>query len=1126
MANVVEIVIRVDNAQANAALGTTVQALRSAGVAGQVSFGQLSQASGVSVAAMQNAGAAAKTMGGHMTTGLDSVRLLSQEFGLRLPRALEAMLSRMPAVTSAITSLIGVVSTVAIAEVFVRAGTAVYNLYEKYFSLNAAAKEYQDTVDKQRDAIFMDPHSIEVTIQRINEATEAAKNFKAVSESLNDAGKRDIAGGFMNPFQTARGIKEMWDSRDEANKGNKSQEQADGLRLKAIDDNHQAAVWAIEEAHAKDASYLGQKRTNAELEKKLALNAEDRRYNQQRDSSLQGSGLVHGGEAEQRAKDAIARGEAAAQQINMQREIRDRTIQMQNEATNAGLRDGALQLAQKVEAEATIRRSATGTQAQIDAVEAKFFNEQKKRIEELTEATKKLSAESARAGLSGVPQIAGDLTAKLGEIEDARHRFIDGAGLTPDQTHAANNQFDSQRGAANAAAMQKRRALDEEYTDSVRAQVAQRVEAEQSGFDRIEAARAAEKQKVDRDYSKNYVRTAQDGTETDLGSEDNHAARAQLDAAIDRASNAERLKLTEEVRQQTLQSATEAAAAERRVRASGITGWVADYRSGVAEVQAAEQQMLSRIQQEQNKTGRNPETDAMFNQQRVAAVQKADTQIAALNQGMAKEIASTLQGAFDDPVHYIQRKMMQMFTEILANWIMQSKMFSSTFGSLIGGAHATQGTGINAGAIGAGSRIPGITSSTTNTGSSVGSEQDSSGTVDQAMVAPGYSGTASYVGGGGSFGGGGSYGGGGLVSSMAMAGPIAQMGLGIAHRNAAIDAGSASSAGINDGTIGSEQDASSIDSTGMTVAQAQGGSSGSGSGMQNAIGGVIGAGVGAYTGTKGIIGAFESGKASGILTGAESGAAMGASVGMLAGPAGAVIGGALGAVGGATAGLVGWASGEGNRLQTKKYFKDSMRPQMQNVETTYMHGGGGDALSAISQIDSIASRGYIYMAGKFGSSAAQWAKAAYIDKERNSLESQISRLASAGRDYTSKSAAQFHSGGTISDFGDFATSPTEGWVHALLGEKMVTPSAASAHGPTIDMMNAGASPSDIASQYLKNAGTLSQGGNTNHYHSYGGHTVNALDGSDFYDFLTKRGGADAMARANNKRAAQYAGDAA
>ena len=54
---------------------------------------------------------------------------------------------------------------------------------------------------------------------------------------------------------------------------------------------------------------------------------------------------------------------------------------------------------------------------------------------------------------------------------------------------------------------------------------------------------------------------------------------------------------------------------------------------------------------------------------------------------MRSQLANNLQGAFDDPVHYIQNKMKQMFFQMLADWLLQTEAFKSTFGKLMEGLH-------------------------------------------------------------------------------------------------------------------------------------------------------------------------------------------------------------------------------------------------------------------------------------------------------------------------------------------------------------------------------------------------------------------------------------------------------
>ncbi len=123
MASVVEIQVQINPTDSAAKIDAVKTNLHGIGDAGTV--------------AGQRAGGGMQQMGGHVATELDSVRLLSQEFGLRLPRAIEAMLCRMPAVTGVLTSLVGVMAGVAGIEIFAHVVEGAKRAYDEFISLNA-----------------------------------------------------------------------------------------------------------------------------------------------------------------------------------------------------------------------------------------------------------------------------------------------------------------------------------------------------------------------------------------------------------------------------------------------------------------------------------------------------------------------------------------------------------------------------------------------------------------------------------------------------------------------------------------------------------------------------------------------------------------------------------------------------------------------------------------------------------------------------------------------------------------------------------------------------------------------------------------------------------------------------
>ena len=1175
MANTVEIVITVDNSQGLTALNSTMTSLKQLGVEGDVSMRAVAGASDKAAGGLNNVGNAARTMGGHMTTSLDGVRLLSQEFGIRLPRALESILARMPAVTAAVGSFINVFAGIAVAEVLFRIGEGAYNLYEKYISLTAAAKQYNDEVQKHQDEKFVDTHSIEVTIQRIDEATAAAKRFHEAAQQGSSLGWENVRNGAFggNPLQLAAGVKGLLDARGNEESGFKKDSQKNTLQEKSPEQQEQLNNLAIEAKYYND-QYEGLKRINSEKEKAHAMDASGAQYRRIQDGLPKAD---HPSDELSRAQDLVADRKAAGEEANLARETSKQVIALRNEATNAGLQNNALLRAQEEQAIAAIAERVRASEitkqqarSETDAIALKFHNEEMKRLTDETEAVQKRADIERDASLTGLAKVQAEGQRKIGDVDDRERK-----GLYSDQSGPGAPSALATKDRATATAEMYRNMADAEksYQQTVASEDERSSSQQLSGFAKIDAEVAASTLKRADDFEKMYGQMDHAGA-TYLSAQQ---ALAQSEATIAAAGDRERAQLEQSIRDQTLHDAAEAAQAERKVRAGGIGGWVADYRSGIAEVEAAEAASIAKINAEQSKPGTTGTAYDLYQQQKVAAEQKADAQIEELNQQMAHTVASTLEGAFNDPVHYIQNKMKQMMFEVLADWITQSTAFKSTFGALMGGLHlpgtATGGgiaapVGATGAAAGASPRVmgipmPGVTSSgvgitgaavsspqrsgtgavptITDAGGGFGSEADYSGTVNQASIAPSYSGTVSHAmvapSYSGTLTGGGSGGAGGMLSgSMALAGQIGAMGLGIAGGNSTPDtvtssAASSGSSGavpsFDDATIGSEQDASSVGATGGPIAQPQSSNGSSAASGGNTLGGIAGAAFGAYTGTKGVIGAFESGKASGILSGAESGATLGASVGMLAGPLGAAIGGAAGAIGGATAGLVGWASGEGNRLQAQKYYRDTMKPQMEAVETAYGRGQGGDIDSALSQINSIANSGIVAMAQKSGMSAAMWAKSAYVDKEISYLSQMMERMASGGADYTRMSAAQFHTGGTISDFGDLGTSSNEGFIHAMLNEKIANVGASTnpVHGPAIDMMNQGASASDVASHYLRSTGAGSSqaaqsGGDTHHHWN-----VQTMDADSFHSFLRNKGGMAAINKAANKYTNQYAGDA-
>jgi len=539
---------------------------------------------------------------------------------------------------------------------------------------------------------------------------------------------------------------------------------------------------------------------------------------------------------------------------------------------------------------------------------------------------------------------------------------------------------------------------------------------------------------------------------------------------------------------------------------------------------------------------------------------------------MRDKLAGTLESAWKDPMGSIKDAMQHEMAEIVANWIMQLTLFKHVQSSILGGQSAPVTAGV-AGGIGA---------ATTGTGGILGSllhgssARSSAGPHSSGSGGSSNSGTfngGSYAGtSGGSYGGsssvgsyggtsGGSYGGSSSVgpsyspASGSNIGPTVSMAASdipaISHDVKAARAQASGhspigakvppsasgsvddSAAQGDGGLGAGDDWKNADSktagsSGVDLSDSD--PHGDGSGTANyssssvpkgntaatAVGDAATVGIAGYEGYTSTKADFMSDSVGGMMKGTLGDAMSGMAIGGMFGPEGALIGAGVGAAVGLFTGAVSMLTGEGGRLAARDYYKKSISPEIEKDRNGYE---GGDFQSAISEINKTASDGLTYMGAHWGGSAAEWVDQNYLRKEQLAAVGEISSRAKGGAGYVSMSAKQFHTGtSAITDFGDLATSPNEGFIHALLGEAIVNPVAASTHGPAIQAMNSGASPADMASMYQGSSNSNSGGGDTHHHYN-----ISAIDAKGFDTFL-RNGGARQIIKHTNNYASQYAGD--
>jgi hypothetical protein len=205
-----------------------------------------------------------------------------------------------------------------------------------------------------------------------------------------------------------------------------------------------------------------------------------------------------------------------------------------------------------------------------------------------------------------------------------------------------------------------------------------------------------------------------------------------------------------------------------------------------------------------------------------------------------------------------------------------------------------------------------------------------------------------------------------------------------------------------------------------------------------AVGGALTAGFGIYN-------AYEN---SDPLGGALSGAIGGAEIGALGGPVGMAIGAVVGGVAGLLAGLF----GDHGKGKAEDFDKNTVQPGLTKAMQDYEAGRSG--FNQVSQnLDQLMTQAKSQTGG-WGSGARSWYDD-HIAPEISAAEASLMQQERGGRSQITMSAAQYHSGGWVGGFGDFATGPGEGFAKLLSDEFVVQPMAARAHAPLVQAINAG-----------------------------------------------------------------------
>jgi hypothetical protein len=438
-ASTVQIRIDVLDVNSGPVVQKVTQNLQQLGNAGATSGGQIGTAAN-SFRFMAQSGTIAgqvvkqsmQEAGDGALTNLQKTHLLTEEFGIRLPRAFMHLIAESKTAQAALSA----VGTGLVALGAVQIGVLIFDqiyqglskLWDEHLSLTKAAQDYRAEVEKTRQEEFGNTRSIETTTERIKEATAALDGYK---KAADDALKPGVENGLKTATDHRQllnfvvpGAGTVWhaynqrsEAHDALDKQYQQQRMLDKLNQGAdTQQYHQQRMTDIEWEHAGDGRLRGQQKINAELKKTIQLDAEDRRFANEQDRALGNPVPVNAGLKEETDKNQMAKRKADAETFNLQREQGQELARIREEALEAGLRGVDLYKAKEAFAIEELKFKDMDSVAARAAVHAKFHAEELRRLEDEGRETDKIMRAASTAGLAGVPKIQAEGAARVGDI--------------------------------------------------------------------------------------------------------------------------------------------------------------------------------------------------------------------------------------------------------------------------------------------------------------------------------------------------------------------------------------------------------------------------------------------------------------------------------------------------------------------------------------------------------------------------------------------------------------------------------------------------------------------------------------------------------------------------------------
>ena len=1006
MATAVQIELRVDEqgaVQGVRAFDTSVKgttgSVRQLGNELQIVGGRATTAGRQAKAALDQTGVAA-------LSSVEKTRLLTEEFGIRLPRAMVRLAAESKITQAAISAigpgLIALGSIQIGAMVFTQLVGGAKKLWDNYISLDNAAKAYRDTLEKTREEDYWKSDSIETTTLRIREATEAARSYRSAAEGANSAGWGMVGNGILsgNLCNIGSGVGMLMGAHQFAGTSFSKQQGVDKLTPQQAAQQHELNVQTIEYNHAGDAALNTDQKRNAELQKRIQLAAEERSYEVSRNKALGNPVAADAGAAKERLAVQTAQREADAETANERKEqgekAKSQALELRHiheEALQSGLRGSALYHEQESAAIEDLRQKGITSAQAVNDIHLKFHNEEMKRLADQTRETEKMERTAAMAGMTGLARTQATGAGRIADINANQD-------LTPENRAR-------QIAAANLETHQEMQAEELGFTQHINQLADESAEHQISGFARIRAQAQKQIDALRLEYQKLY------GTNVNAPEYQAHIGELNRGVGLINSGASEQ---TSQLRQR---NSDETAQIELEARAHAMSAEKQQTLAIQAEYQARLEKYNEELKQQEI-------SQDDYNRRVLAAEQLRDAQMVeaakAAREKMAGEFTSLFK-SLDHPMvalkdlgdkaagqaaaAMVQRMQVHFGGSTAAEGQPGKGLMDGIFGRIAGAPKAGAARKSETGSHGAAAGLLSIGTAQIHIGSASVAFGGSTGR-------PAYSGARGYSTSGSTagIGYGTSSGSGAAGSTAAEAGLSGGMGAGIIGSTGSAPAQSntlstamgdvGSGFGLAEqgmGLFGSQKSSSTTNAGSSFLG---GGSTGA-LGGSSKNGGMLGGGgfgsnaMGAASGAMGLFSAYEgNGGVGGALSGAMSGMQLGMALG---GPMGAAIGAAAGAIVGAI--------GFGGREKARVYDLKQVRPRMKSDTDSYEQGSM-DYLTAYSDMQSLDVE-----ARKTTSSMGPAATSYYNDtikKELQQAEAKFTSMQKAGRSQFTSTAAQFASG--------------------------------------------------------------------------------------------------------------------